>query len=168
MISFDWTKRTSQEGQFPAYECSSKYFSSSYDSSGLGMPSMGLKAEGKTIKMNKYAGLFIGSGSNQKSGFKNNIFSFHFRTFQNDQGEDYVDIYIDSKVEFELVIENFENGILFNVDTEAVYERPYTLQAGDYHLQAFQEKTADKQVNSSTSVPFAGAREDPEEMVMEK
>lgn len=139
VVGFDWTERHSHKGYAPFFMCQGRLLSSDYNQKQIGLSNAALSSEEKDINGMKYPGFSI-VGHSVVDKTEKNVFSFHFRTMQDDRVEDYVEMYIDADVEFAIVIDNFENGILCDVKTAGAYEKLYRFRAGRYHLQAMEKK----------------------------
>ncbi|HOK66623.1 MAG TPA: hypothetical protein PLV55_07410 [Anaerohalosphaeraceae bacterium] len=139
VVGFDWTERHSHRGYAPFFMCQGRLFSSDYNHKQIGLSNAALMSEEGDINGMKYPGFSI-VGRSVEDKTERTVFSFHFRTMQDDRGEDYVEMYIDANVEFAIAIDNFENGILCDVNTAGAYEKPYRFRAGRYHLQALEKR----------------------------
>ncbi|MEJ5261013.1 MAG: hypothetical protein WHS88_12570 [Anaerohalosphaeraceae bacterium] len=139
VVGFDWTERHSHRGYAPFFMCQGRLFSSDYNPKQLGLSNAALLSEEKDINGMKYPGFSI-VGRSVEDKAERTVFSFHFRTVQDDRQKDCVDMYINADVEFAIVIDNFENGILCDANRAATYEKPYRFLAGRYHLQALEKR----------------------------
>jgi len=128
---FDWLD-VRQADQFPSITVSGPLLVPTQ-----GSPSYAVLSPRKVIDGDKYEGIKVlpsDIADEEKMFSHEGIFGLFVKTVKNESTV--LDMYLNTKVRCELIIDNFAGGIVRFVETKDVLEEPYTLNAGKYHLEA--------------------------------